>query len=99
MAIDTALAHMLIKAHWTERVYRTMHLRKFRGEAEQVQSVAFMFRLKKQTDGSNLRWADVVNGQISMARTKRDEMTFATVDKIVGKDEDNSGGLAWGAPW
>jgi hypothetical protein len=97
--IDTALAHMLIKAHWTERVYRTTHLRNFRGEAEKVQSVAFMFRLKKQTDGSNVRWADVVNGQISMARTKRDEMTFATADKIVGKDDDNSGELAWGPPW
>jgi hypothetical protein len=76
-----------------------MHLRNFRGEAKEVQSVAFMFRLKKQTDGSNMRWVDIVNGQISMAGTKRDEMTFATANKIIGKDEDSSGELARGAPW
>jgi hypothetical protein len=97
---DIALTHMLVKGKLSEWVHRTVWFRKFREEAHPLQSVVFLFRLKKETDGEDDRWLDERKGRfmIDKYRRKLEAMRFVTKGKIVGMDEDNSGELAWGAP-
>jgi hypothetical protein len=96
--IDTALRHMLIKANWSEFVYRHIHTRKFKREAKSLQPVAFLFRLREQTGGVDQKLDDEKDGDYAV-RIKRAAWTLPTAGKIVGENEDSSWELTWGASW
>jgi hypothetical protein len=85
--VDTALTHMLVKANWEEFVYRMIGPRKFRGKAQPLQSVAFLFRLMKETNGS---W-EVYTPRDCEAAHEQEPKVFRTTEKIVRKNADNSG--------